>query len=485
VNRQIRRLGIALVVCYVILFAQLNWLQVFHAEALKDNPNNTRTLLRDFSQPRGTITTADGAVVAKSVPSNDKYERQRQYPLGDLFAHSVGYFSLNLGSTGVEKSYNTELAGRTLDLQIRSLSDLFVDRERVGNVTLTLRRDLQQLAKDQLGNRPGSVVALDPRNGNILALWSYPAFDPNAFASHDFEAAAKAKQLVDAAPGHQLLAKTYQERFFPGSTFKVVTATAGLNSGKVTKDQPSYPVRTSYQPPQTNKAISNFGGESCGGTLFEILRVSCNSAFAQMAVDLGPEQMISTAHAFGFDKAPPIDLPRPAPSNFPNDFRNNIPALALSGIGQYDVSATPLEMALVAAAVANKGTIMTPHVMQEIRDDRGDVTDRYDPKPWLQPTNEANAEIMRQAMLGDVQSGTATALKTPGLEVGGKTGTAQLGTQPPRSHAWIISFAGPPGGAPEIVVAVIVEGQEGSSEQTGGRVAAPIAQAIIAAALKH
>ena len=483
-TRQIRHLGLGLMVCFLILFVQLNRLTVFGAEKLNDNPVNTRAILRDFSQPRGSITTADGVVIARSVPSGDRFKFQREFPEGPLFAHVSGFFSFTLGSSGVEKTYNNELAGRTIDLSLQDISDLFVDKERVGDLTLSLRADLQRIAAEQLGQREGSVVALDPRTGEILALVSFPSYDPNLLANHDTQAATDAQRLLDADPNKPRLARTYQDRFFPGSTFKVVTATAGISRGGVTPDQPVYPVSDGYLAPGTTRPLRNFEGGSCGGTLFEILRASCNTAFAQMGVDTGPEAMIDTAEAFGFNQDVPIDLTRPATSNFPTDFERNLPALAQSSVGQNDVAATPLQMAMAAGAVANDGQVMVPHVLRDVRDGDGNVVDTYEPKVWRTAMDSATATLMREAMRGVVASGTATRLAVPGFEVGGKTGTAQLGTDPARSHAWIIGFGGPPGEPATIAVAVIVEGQPGASEQTGGRVAAPIAQAVLAAHLQ-
>jgi peptidoglycan glycosyltransferase len=486
VTRQIRLLGIGLMVCFGVLFLQLNRLTVIDAGRLNDNPINTREILRDFNQPRGTISTADGEVIARSVPTppEDQFELQREYPQGSLFAHVTGFYSFTLGSAGVEKTYNDELAGRTLDLSLQDLEDLFVDNDRVGNVIVSVRADLQRIAAEALGDRRGSVVALDPRTGAILAMYSSPTYDPNVLANHDTAAATEAQLALDAQPDKPRLARTYQERFFPGSTFKVVTATAGLVSGAVTTDAPSYPVQSSYLPATTNRPIRNFDGDSCGGTLFTILRQSCNSAFAQMGVEVGPEAMIDAAEAYGFNDTIPIDLTAPTRSVFPTDFERNIPALAQSAIGQNDVAATPLQMALVAAAVANGGEIMVPHVLQEVRDSNQDVVDRFDDEVWRTAMDRGTAQILREAMLGVVESGTATRLKVPGFEVGGKTGTAQLGTDPPRSHAWIIGFGGRPGEDPSVVVAAIVEGAPEVSNQTGGRVAAPIAQAVLAAALE-
>jgi len=484
VTRQIRALGIALMVCFAVLFVQLNRLTVFQAATLNDNPNNTRDILRDFSQPRGSVTTADGVVIAESVASGDRFELQRQFPEGPLFAHVTGYYSFTLGSAGVEKSYNDELAGRTLDLSLQEIGDLFVDNDRVGNLTLSVRADLQRIAAEQLGEREGSVVAIDPRTGEILTMVSFPTYDPNQLADHDTEAAASVARLLDSDPNKPRLARAYQDRYFPGSTFKVVTATAGILDGGVTADEPVYPVTDSYTPPGTTRPIRNFGGASCGGALFQILRQSCNTAFAQMGVDTGADAMIDGAQGFGFNQDVPIDLPNPARSNFPTDFERNLPALAQSAIGQNDVAATPLQMAMVAGAVANGGEVMEPHVLRDVRDPDGNVVDTYDPEAWTTAMDGATADLMREAMRGVLDSGTATGLDVPGFDVGGKTGTAQLGTDPPRSHAWIIGFAGPEGEEPTIAIAVIVEGQPGASEQTGGRVAAPIAQAVLAAYLE-
>jgi penicillin-binding protein A len=493
VSKQIRNLGVFLVVCYAALFLQVNRLTVFEADELKDNPANTRDVERDFSSPRGSIITADGVVVARSVPSNDQYELQRQYPTRDLFAHVTGYFAFELGSAGLERTYNDELAGRTIDFDLQNLSDLFVDRERVGDLTLTMRNDVQEVAKQQLGEREGSVVAIDPRNGEILALWSFPSYDPNALATHDFNAAEQTAAVLNASPDKPTLARSYQDNFFPGSTFKIVTTTAGVERGGVTEDQPSYPERQAYQPVgaggrPVGRPISNFGGSTCGGTLFAIMQASCNSAFAEMgAEDAGADAMVDVAQAFGFNQEVPIDLPRPAQSSFPTDFENDAPKLAQSSIGQNDVRATPLQMALVAAAVANGGEIMTPHVVREVRDDQGEVVDTVDTDDvWTRAMDGDTAELLRRGMISVVQSGTASRLDDDlaGYEVGGKTGTAQIGSSD-SSHAWIIGFAGPPGEAPTVAVAVIVEAQPGVSEQTGGTVAAPIASAVMRQALEQ
>lgn len=498
-NKQIRALAIAVSVCYLALFVQLNRIQLIDAPALTKRPDNTRTQERDYNRPRGTVTSAEGSLLAVSDPTgSERFAFQRRYPTGDLFAHVVGSFSFQYDVDGVEREYGDALAGRIPELQISGFTAPFDKRPNVGNVVLTLREDLQRVAKEQLGDRKGSVVALDPRDGRVLAMWSYPSYDPNKTSSNDQKLALFARQLLDADPAKPRLARAWRDRYAPGSTFKVVTAAAGLESGKVTVDSPSYPVRTSYTPPLTRRPLRNFGGEACGGTLVALLRVSCNTGFAQMGAEtLGPQPLIERSAAFGFDSVPPIDLPGAVRSVFPTDFGRqmrpgtdttapiyeNTPAVAQSAIGQYDVSASPLQMALVAAGIANGGQIMRPHVLGSVTDRSGEVVKTLPNEVWTTATTPEVAAVLRAAMIEVVRKGTATRLAIDGMEVGGKTGTAQLGTDPPKSHAWIIGFAGPPGQPAHVAVAVLVEGQEGASEQTGGRVAAPIARAVMAAAL--
>ncbi|MDQ2825378.1 MAG: penicillin-binding protein 2, partial [Actinomycetota bacterium] len=444
-NTQIRRLGIVLLLLFSALFVQLNWLQVIDANTLNNKPGNSRAVVRDFVQPRGVIQSADGAVLAQSVASDDAFKLQRQYPLGPLFAHVTGYFSFTYGREGVEQTYNDALTGHVAKSTFDPRS-LLVQRDKTDNVTLTLSRKLQQIATDALGPRKGSVVALDPRNGAVLALADYPSYDPNTLASHDQAAVTQAWTELNASSDKPLLPRTYRERFPPGSSFKVVTSSAGLATGTVTLTQPIYPTLTEIPLPQTaGQTLRNFGSppESCGGALPEALRVSCNTAFAQLGLDLGAQKLAAQANAFGFNKVPPIDLPFGASSVFPpaSAFDRDKPALAKSAIGQQDVAATPLQMALVAAGIANNGVIMTPHVLGDIRDTDGNVVQRFDPKPWLTAVPPEVAHQVRDMMIGVVQSdtGTGTNARIPGVSVAGKTGTAQTGLD--KSDVWFIAFA--------------------------------------------
>lgn len=495
-QRQIKHVIVVLLVCFTLLFVQLNRIQVFQAEALQDNPANTRTVQRDFNRPRGRILTRDDVVVAESVPTpGGFFSEQRTYPENDLYAHSVGYTSFTFGAEGVERSYNDELIGRTASQELSGLTDILGGDNPIGDLRLSLDHGMQTAARAGLAERPGAVVALNPTNGEIYALWSFPSFDPNRLAQNDGSLANEAWTELVNAEGNPLRAKSYRDIFAPGSTFKVVTATSGLESGAVTLNAPEFEVVDAYTPPLTERPLTNFGGSSCGGNLIELLVVSCNTAFAQMAAEqLGPDTMIESAARFGFNQDPPIDLPLPEASRFPTDFGGivnnptpeipagtfeNTPALAQSAIGQNDVSATPLQMALVAAAVANGGQVPTPHVMQSVQDsETGETTSTFSSGVWLRAMSPTVAADLTDAMIQVVERGSAQGIAVPGLVIGAKTGTAQVGTDPPRSHAWIIAFGGRPNEPAELAVAVLVEGQEGNSEQTGGRVAAPIARTL-------
>lgn len=493
-NRPIKHVVVVLLGCFTILFVQLNRVQVYEAQALEDNPANTRTIQRDFNRPRGRIITRDDVVVAVSEPRpGEFFAQQRVYPEGELYAHTVGFTSFTFGAEGVEREYNDALIGRTASQELSGLTDILGGTNPLGDVRLTLRHDMQRQARESLGQRKGSVVALDPVTGEVFALWSYPSFDPNRIAVNDGSLANSAWTELVNADGNPLRAKPYRDIYFPGSTFKVITAAAALETGAASLTAPEFEVVDSYLPPLTERPISNFGGSSCGGNLVEIMVVSCNSAFAKLAAErLGPTAMIETAERFGFNSAPPIDLPIPVESQYPTDFGSlvnnptdeipagvfeNTPVLAQTAIGQNDVSATPLQMALVAAAVANGGQAPVPHVMLSIEDsESGSQTSSFGNEVWLRAMSPETAAELTTAMIQVTERGSARGLAISGLVIGAKTGTAQLGTDPPASHAWIIAFGGRPNERAELAVAVLIEGAEGLSDQTGGGVAAPIAR---------
>ena len=286
VNKRISRLGVGLVLCYVLLFLQLNRIQVFQADELNHHPENFRQIQRDFDRPRGAIATADGVVVARSVETpGEPYERLRMYPEGELFAHITGFFSLEYGADGVELSYNDELAGLTARQQYDRFSDLFVNRDRTGDVFLTVRRDLQAVARQALGDRKGSIVLLEPATGAILALWSWPSYDPNLLSSHDLGGVAGQPRLLPGAARPADAGPHLPGALLPRLDVQGGDGSTGVQSGLVTPSQPVYPTSSGDVPPASTAPIRNFGGGSCGGALFAILAVSCNTAFAEMGAE--------------------------------------------------------------------------------------------------------------------------------------------------------------------------------------------------------
>jgi len=477
VNRAIKHLGWAIVVLFLALAGNLVYLQVIEADELADDPRNIRTLIRDFSGPRGDILTSDGEVVARSVEVDDEFEYQREYPLGDLMSQVSGYFSFSRGSTGVEAAYNDELTGRDFDLQVRNLEDLVLGKENTGNVVLSVSAGAQRAAADALGGRKGSVVVLDPNNGEIVALYSNPTFNPQFLASHDIAAADEVFRSLEADPAKPDLARAFREIYPPGSGFKIVTTAAALDDGLATPTEPVFPSLSSLTLPLTNTTLRNFGAGVCGGNLTESFVRSCNTTFGQLGLDLG-ERFPPAMERFGIYSAPPIDL-RPGAVDSagpePGTFEQNKPLFAFAGIGQGEVATTPLQMALVAAAVANGGVVPEPHVGREIRDDEGTVISRIRPGDWRTAMPAQTAAEISSMMVEVVQRGTGTAAALPDVTVAGKTGTAE-NSQGPTDHAWFVGFA--PAESPRFAIAVLVE-----NAGSGGTVAAPVAGQVLGALL--
>jgi peptidoglycan glycosyltransferase len=485
-NRGIRRVGTAVTILILILVAQLTYLQIVDAKNLQDNPLNVRGQLRDVNRPRGEIVTADGEVAAKSVPSTDNtdFKFQRQYPLGPLMSQIVGYQSFVVGNTGIEKTYNDELVGRSPDLQLQNLKDIFSGNNDTGRVVLSVNAALQRLAQQQLGLQRGSVVLLDVKTGGIVAMYSNPSFDAQPLAGHDTKAVNAYFQLLSANPDKPNLPRAYRELYPPGSTYKTVTTSVALDDGVTTPDK-TYPFLSALPLPQTTTTLKNFGGETCGGTLVQSFVVSCNTTFGQIGLDLGNPFVPGMAR-FGVGDIAPLDI---APGSVATlgpvagTFQNDMPSFAQAAIGQRDVAVTPLQMALVAEAVANGGVIYQPHAAAEIRDANDKTVRTIDPKQWRTAMTATTAQAVTSMMVQVVNSGngTGTRARIPGITVAGKTGTAQT-TPGAAPHAWFIGFA--PAQAPRFAVAVLVEhGGNLQHEATGGAVAGPIAAAMLKAAL--
>ncbi len=489
-ERQIRRLAAALLVLFLALFAQINYVQVFGAERLADNPANAkRQLIAEYAVDRGQILAADRqTVLATSRKSAGELRYQRRYPQGPLYATITGYYSFVYGKTGLEQTYNDYLNGDAPELIPQTLADQILGRpKRGGTVVTTIDPSLQRAAADALGSQQGGVVAIEPSTGYIRALYSNPTYDPNQLSSHDGNDVRRAWKRLNADPDKPMLSRAISELYPPGSTFKTVTSAAALADGF--GPESTWPNPHELDLPQTSATIQNFGGETCPGgsqiTLIQALTVSCNVVFGEVGLKLGAQKLADQAHAFGFasdtsTQTVPLDIPW-QPGVFPDAsyFADRLPAVAISAIGQDQVAANPMQMALVAEAIANHGVEMRPRLVEEIRDQDGRVVKTFPPEAWGQPMSARDAARLTQMMISVVEHGTGTAARIPGITVAGKTGTAQHGTGSEPPHAWFMCFS------PDLdlaVAVVVLNGGNLGSEATGGHVAAPIARQVLEAA---
>lgn len=488
-NQRIRRLTVVLLSLYAVLFVQLNIIQVGRKSSLDSDTRNTRQTVRDFNDPRGDIRTSDGQVIATSVrtESGDPFDWQRVYPFGDLYSQVTGYFTFGYGATQVEKVRNDVLAGRTVEQQIKGIGSLFSGGDTTGTVGVTIDSRIQEAARNALGEREGSVVVVEPSTGAVKALWSWPSYDTNIVAVHNSELVGDTFKFLEAIPSKPLLANAYQERYMPGSTFKIITTAAALDAGLVTRDS-TWAEESEFVPPQTIDPIQNFGGKVCGGNLVEVFRRSCNTPFARMAIELGPTAMTDAARRFGIGEPLPFDLPRAATSRFGDVeyFEKNLPLLGIGGFGQGNTQMVPLHMAMIAAAVANGGVMMRPFVVDATFDHDGRLLQRTVPSVWKIPMSVGASTLLTELMIEVANSGTASCCfaLASGIQGAAKTGTAQLNGagEPERSHAWIVAFA--PAEAPRYAIVVMLKGTDAEiSAGTGGTLAGPVAAKVLNVAL--
>ncbi len=480
-NTPLRRLATLTLVMFVALMGSATWVQFFQAGSLNTDPRNVRALYREHGNARGPIV-AGGEAIASSVPVDDPFKFQRQYPQGDLYSAVTGFYSIVNQRTQLELAENDQLTGRSDQLFFSRIRALLTGEQAQGAaVETTILPAAQQAARDGLGDQHGAVVALEPSTGRILALVSTPGFDPNTLAVHSTSEAGQAYDALVSASGNPLRSNATQERYAPGSTFKLITAAAALESGQYGADT-AIPSPVQYTPPGTSTPIGNFGGGSCGGdqvSLADALRISCNTAFAELGVTLGEDALREQTARFGFDETG-LEVPIPVVrSVFPTGM--DTPSLAQASIGQRDVQASPLQMAMVASAIANGGRLMTPYLVETVRAADLSIVSQAEPEVYSDAVSSTTASALTQMMVGVVESGTGRSARIDGVQVAGKTGTAQtVEGQPP--HAWFTAFA--PADAPRVAVAVIVEnGGNLGNEATGGQVAAPIAKAVIEAVL--
>jgi penicillin-binding protein A len=501
-ERRIRRLGIALVLLFTVLFGQLAYVQVFAADDIKNNPANfSRQLIAEYNVQRGKILSADGLVLAESVPAPEgsRYRYERRYPQGDLYGYITGFYSRIYGRSALEQSMNSYLSGEAPELALSTFTDLFLGREkRGGNIFVTVDPNLQEVARTALGANEGALVAMDPRTGDILALYSTPGFDPSDLSSGSDAEMRQAWKRLNADTDKPLLALSHQELFLPGSSFKIVTASAGLENGFGPQSPWPNPHRLTL--PLTNEQLQNFGDDHCNGgssqiTMIEAFEESCNVTFAEVGLRVGAERLAAQARAYGLcGTLPPerttcdrqlIDFELPFQNGrFPEPeyFERNDPLLAFSAIGLDNDLVNPLQMALMASAVANGGEMPQPRIVSEVRDSQGRVAREFGVRTVRRAITGSTAATLTQMMIAVVNNGSGYRAAIPGIQVAGKTGTATNG-EGRAPNAWFTAFA--PAQAPRIAVSVIVlDGGNLGSEATGGQVAAPIVRAVIEAYLR-
>ncbi|WP_043499590.1 peptidoglycan D,D-transpeptidase FtsI family protein [Georgenia sp. SUBG003] len=479
-NQPIRRLATVVALMFLALMVSATSVQFFQAGALNTDSRNVRTVYREYGRDRGPIVVA-GESVATSTPVDDVYGYQRSYSPGQLYAHTTGYFSTAFNRlTGLEQTENEVLNGTSSSLLLQRIQTLVTGQQPQGGaVELTLDPAAQQAAAAALGDRKGAVVALDPGTGAILAMVSSPSFDPNSLATHDREEAEAAWTALNEDPDKPLVNRAIGgDQYAPGSVFKVITAAAALEADQGTTPDTLVPGPTELSLPQTSHIIQNPLQRACGDGSGEVpliiaFRQSCNTTFAQLAMDMGEETLRAQAEAFGFGE--PLEVPlKVTPSRFPDE--PSPPQLAMSGIGQSDVRVTPMQMAMVAAAVANDGVQMQPFlVARELSPDL-EVVGTTEPRELRESVTPETADKLTEMMVEVVANGTGTAAQIPGVQVAGKTGTAEISADV-SPHAWFLGFAGAED--PEVAVAVVVE-----NGGDGGTNAGPVARAVMEAVLR-
>lgn len=471
-NASIRRTALVATVLFLALMVNVSVVQLWREASLSADNRNRRVLDAEFAQNRGAILAGD-TQIATTTPVKDRFKYQRSYPLGGLYATVTGWYAYDFGRSGLESKYSTELAGTASSQTLDRLVDTFTGATPVGaTIQTTINPKLQQVAMQQLGTKKGAVVALDPKTGAILAMVSTPTYDPNTLATHDLTAARAAWTALNADATRPLSDRGTREIYPPGSTFKLVTAATALENGMAADTLINTPSQLTL--PNSTSVLGN--ESNCGNTqqtMDRALQLSCNTAFANLGAMLGADKIRAQAEKFGFNTTPMTDL-NAAKSQFPT--KVDAAQTMLSAIGQYDVAASPLQMAMIVSAICNDGVLKTPYLVSEVRSADLRVLYRHGPDD-KQAMTASSAQALQQMMVNVVQKGTGTKAQVAGVVVGGKTGTAQ--TDPTKNpYAWFVSFARDP----DIAIAVFIEDANvDRTDIAGGALAGPIAKALIQA----
>ncbi|MFD5710277.1 peptidoglycan D,D-transpeptidase FtsI family protein [Streptomyces pharetrae] len=481
-NKTIRRASVFALLLVFALLVRATWVQFHQGQALADDKNNRRNVIELYSEPLGNIVVGGEAVTGSARTKSGDLRYKRTYKDGALYAAVTGYSSQAFGATQLEGIYQDLLDGT--DSRLKTVLDTVTDkRSDPGDVITTIDPEVQRAAYEALGDKKGAAVAIDPGTGRILAVVSTPSYDPSEITTGDSQAWTRLTKGEDKPMTNRAL----RQPLPPGSTFKLVVAAAALEDGLVSSVDERTDSPDPYPLPQSSKNLTNENPNApCENASLRVaLQYSCNNVFGKMAVDLGQDKVRAMAERFGFNDAEQ-DVPvRAYESVYPEDMDEA--QTALSGIGQFDVTATPLQIAMVSAAIANGGKLVQPHMVSQITDHSGDVLEDYDDDPaGKEIVSPETAEQLQSAMRTVVEAGTGTNAQFPGATVGGKTGTAQHGENNSRTpYAWFTSYAKSDTSDEEVAVAVVVEQSDAErSEVSGNGLAAPVAKAVMQAALK-
>lgn len=479
-NRQINRVTAGLIFLMLALIANLSFVQVFKAKDYRNAAGNQRVLRAEYSRERGPMLLGS-KTIAESVPTKDTLKFLRTYANGPEYAPITGYYSVVYGASALELQENDVLSGNDSRFFVDRLQQLIAGRKpKGGAIRLSINAAAQTAAYKALNGRTGAVVALDPQTGAILAMATSPSYDPNTLSSHDPQTIQQTWDVLNKDTDKPMLDRPLAMTLPPGSTFKLVTAAAALESGNYTASS-SLPGPAQMKLPLTDRTLGNWTGSSCGKndkvTLEEALAISCNTAFAYLGMQLGSDALETQAKKFGFESS--FDVPMTAAtSHFPSHL--DAPQTAMSAIGQYDVRATALQMAMVAAGIANDGVVMKPYLVSQVLGPDLTILQNTTPSAFSRAMSSENAAILRDMMINVVAHGTGSNARIPGIKVGGKTGTAE-NTPGESAHAWFVGIA--PGDNPSVAVAVVLEHGGGATEVSGNALAAPIAARVMRAVL--
>jgi peptidoglycan glycosyltransferase len=486
VNSPIRKVAAGCLLLCLALLANVSLVQAFQADSLNEREGNRRVLIDEYSRERGPILIGEPPeAIAESTPVEGELGYLREYPQPELYAPIAGYYSFLYGREGIERYQNGILSGGDDRWFFRRLVDMVTgEQPRGGGVKLTIDPAAQEAAWDALGSNKGAAVAIEPSTGAILAMVSKPSYDPNPLASHDIPTQQEAWTALQEDEDNPMANRAAAEILPPGSVFKLVTSAAALENGF--EPDSVVPGPAVYDLPQSSATLPNYSGQPCGEndetTITNALRISCNTAFAWLGNELGLDAMHEQAEKFGFNSVPLANADiRSVPSVFPAEM--DAPSLAQSAIGQRDVRATPLQIAMVSAAIANRGQLMNPYLVDELRGpDLVRVLEVTEPEVISQAVSAETARQLTEMMVEVVENGTGRPAQMPGIQVAGKTGTAQSGRDDP-PYAWFTSFA--PADNPQVAVAVVIEEAPDTARDdiAGGRLAAPVAVAVMEAVL--